>query len=62
MRDSTSTTPSFRADLEMYVFSNEFSVPDPRTNPKRTVERTQTAERHMFYQQVFNAMQGPATR
>jgi len=50
-----------RNDLQQYVFSNKFTVVDPRTNLKQVVERTRPAERHMFYRQVFDTNTGEAT-
>jgi hypothetical protein len=53
--------PKLRRDLQMYVFSNQFPVTDPVSNAVRIVERTQPAERQMFYRQVFNYGGGQIT-
>lgn len=53
--------PKLRRDLQMYVFSNQFTVTDPLSNTARIVERTQPAERQMFYRQVFNYGGGQIT-
>jgi hypothetical protein len=50
-----------RNDLQQYVFSNQFTVVDPRTNLRKTVDRTRPAERQMFYRQVFNFGGGEVT-
>lgn len=53
--------PRLRRDLQMYVFSNQFSVTDAGSNANRVVDRTQPAERQMFYRQVFNHGGGQVT-
>ncbi|MEV6598582.1 hypothetical protein AB0M36_17150 [Actinoplanes sp. NPDC051346] len=55
------TDPRLRRDLQMYVFSNQFTVVDAGTNTNRLVDRTQPAERQMFYRQVFNQGGGQVT-
>ncbi|NGO48992.1 hypothetical protein [Streptomyces ureilyticus] len=47
-----------RADLQMYVFSNKFTVTDTRTNLKRVLDRTEPAERQLFYRKVFDQGSG----
>lgn len=53
--------PKLRRDLQMYVFSNQFTVTDRTSNTTRLVDRTQPAERMMFYRQVFNHGGGQIT-
>lgn len=53
--------PRLRRDLQMYVFSNQFTVTDAGSNANRVVDRTQPAERQMFYRQVFNHGGGQVT-
>ncbi|RYC03824.1 hypothetical protein [Nocardioides zhouii] len=55
------TDPRLRRDLQMYVFSNQFTVTDSGSRVNRVVDRTQPAERQMFYRQVFNHGAGQVT-
>ncbi|GGQ70048.1 hypothetical protein [Couchioplanes azureus] len=58
-RTFTIEDPRLRQDLKQYVFSNEFTMTDPRTGLKQTADRSRPAERQMFYRQVFNLGAGP---